>query len=345
MAEVGCATHSYTITDSDGVLVANSGTLTEVSYTRVLNDASTAHAVIAITDPTCCAQLGQIRSWRYRLNIFRGTEFMWSGFLVNIEWTRETVEVRAVDIIGLLERRVPHRDFAFVGTDLTTIAETIIDDALQPDDPGHEVTIVAPSGVTGGRTYKQYVGQSADHLRDLSETGIDFTAVGNNIVILPDEFCEVVGSLTDDDLPEGLTVAEDGGSLITRQIVAGSDESEAIGVAGGTNAYYGLLEFYDQQTSITDDASATIAAQARLQSSAVVPVFIDTKNVTLRPTAAINVDSLIPGWCVDITSYATCRKISQRLKITGLQISETGNPNQEQILLQVTATGDQLEVN
>ena len=348
MAEVGCATHSYTITDRDGHLVASSGTLTEVSYNRVLNDASTALAVIGIDGPDCCAQLANIRSWRFKLNIYRGRDFMWSGFIVNIEWSRDEVQVRAVDIIGLLERRVPHSDMTFIDRDLTEIAERLIDDGLSPDDPGHEVTIMGLADVLGGRTYERDIGQTADHLRDLSDTGIDFTTVGNNVIILPDQFCEVVGLLSDDDLPEGLTVAEDGGSLGTRQVVKGSDDSGAVGSAGGVNPYYGLLEIYEEQDSITDDVSADAAAAARLAASAVAPVFIDTRNVTLRPTTAVNVMHLVPGWCVDITSYATCRRISQRLKITGLQISENGGsgaaPGQERILLQVTATGDQLEV-
>jgi hypothetical protein len=349
VAEVGCATHSYTITDRNGTLVASSGTLLEVSYNRVLNDASTALAVVGVTDPKCCAQLGNIRSWRYLLNIYRGREFMWSGLIVNIEWSRDEVQVRAVDLIGLLERRVPHQDFTYDGTDLATIAKDLVDDGLAPDDPGHETTIIGLSGVLGGREYERNVGQTADHLRDLADTGIDFTTVGNNILILPDDFCEVVGLLSDDDLPEGLTVAEDGGSLVTRQIVAGSEESEALGTAGGANDYYGLLEYYEEQSSITTQAAAEAAAQARLAASAVAPVFIDTRNITLRPTAAVDVQNLVPGWCLDITSYATCRRISQRLKLTGLQITENGGspntPGQERILLQVTGTGDQLVVN
>lgn len=348
MAEVGCATHSYTITDRDGRLIANPGTLINVSYNRVLNDVSTALATVGITDPDCCAQLGDVRAWRFQLNIYRGSDFIWSGLIVNIEWSRDEVQFRAVDIVGLLERRVPHQDFNFVSTDLTEIARQLIDDGFAPDDPGHEVTVMGLAGVTGGRTYEENIGQTADHLRDLADTGIDFTTVGNNIVILPDDFCEVVGLLSDDDLPEGVSVAEDGGSLATRQIVAGSEESGVVGVYGGTNPYYGLLEIYEEQTSITDQLSAQAAAQARQEASSVAPVFIDTRNVTLRPTTAVDVQNLVPGWCIDVTSYATCRRISQRLKITGLQISEDGGsgntPGQERILLQVTGTGDQLEV-
>lgn len=346
---VGCATHSYTITDRDGGLVAASGVLTSVAYNRLLNDTSTARIFIGSSGEDCCGDLGAIRSWRHWLNIYRDEDLMWSGPILSVEWTFDQVVVLATDLLGLLDRRVPHSNMTFAGTDLAVIASELITDGLAPDDPGHEITIVAPSGVPGDRTYETDIGQTADHLRDLADTGIDFTVIGNRFIILPDEFCEVVGRLADEDLPEGLTIAEDGASLVTRQIVAGSEDGDVIGSAGGVNDYYGLLELYTEQTTITTDASATASAQAKLAASATVPVFIDTQNVTLAPTANVAVSLLVPGWCLDITSDSTCRRITQRLKITGLTVNETGGtgqvPGREAITVQVAATTDPLEVN
>lgn len=339
---IGCSTHSYTITDKDGGNVASSGTLTSVQYNRVLNDVSTASVVIGTAAPGCCEQLAGVRSWRHWLNIFRGSDLMWSGPILNVDWTVDTVTVSAVDLFGLLDRRVPHQDLVFSGTDLTVIASELIEDGLAPDDPGHEISIIGPAMVDGGRSYDQDIGQTADHLRDLTDTGIDITVIGNRFVILPDDFCDVIGRLSDEDLPQGLQVTEDGASLATRQVVAGSEDGDILGSAGGTNDYYGLLEIYTEQTTITTNQAATAAARARLAVSAAVPVFIDTQDVTLSPTANVSMRSLVPGWCVDITTDSTCRRVTQRLKITGLKVTETAT--QEQIMLQVTATGETLEV-
>lgn len=348
MAAVGCASHSYTITDRDGGTVSATGILTAVQYNRVLNDSSTANVTLGVSGPDCCAEMGAIRSWRHQLNIYRGDDFVWSGFITNVDWSVSFTKVTAVDIIGLMDRRVPHQAFDFTGTDLTEIARQLVEDALAPDDPGHTVQVTGPAMVLGGRAYERNVGQTADHLRDLSDTGIDFTALGTKVVIMPDDFAEVVGRLSDEDLPEGVTVSEDGASLATRQIVAGSQQGTAVGTAGGVNPYYGLLEQYTEQTTITDQASADIAAAAKLKSSLGVPVFIDTQNVTLAPTAPVSVAQLVPGWCVDISTDATCRTITQRLKITGLHVTEDGGtgatPGQEKVVLQVTSTGDNLQV-
>ncbi len=339
---LGCESHSYSISDRDGGLVTSAGVLTEVSYTRVLDDSSTAQVVIGVSGQNCCDELSSVRSWRQWLSIYRGDDFMWSGPIVNVDWEWDTVTVTATDLIGLLDRRVPHQDFSFTGTDLTLIAEQLIDDGLAPDDPGHTVTVIGPSGVTGGRTYPQNIGQTGDHLRDLADSGIDFTTVGANVVILPDSYCEVVGRLSDDDLPEGVTVTEDGAALATRWIVAGDESLGVLGTAGGVDAYYGLLERYVEQTSITDQSSADATASARLAASLPVPTFINTQNITLSPTADVELPRLVPGWCLDITTSATCRDISQRLKITGLQVTEDGGTGdtagQERVLVQVAAT-------
>ncbi|MFF4602694.1 hypothetical protein ACFY12_08070 [Streptomyces sp. NPDC001339] len=90
------------------------------------------------------------------------------------------------------------------------------------------------------------------------------------------------------------------------------------GEAGGADPYYGLLERYVEQTTITSDAAAVDAARSRLRSSLPVPVFIDTQEVTISPDAAVEVPLLVPGWCLDITTQMTCRPISQRLKTIGL---------------------------
>lgn len=346
-ATLGCGSHRYTITDIDGNVVdGGSGLLTSVEYNRILNDTSTASATIGTQDPACCAALAGVRAWHHKLNIYRSGEFMWSGFVLTVDWNTDSTTVQAVDLLGLLDRRVPHQDFVFSNIDLTEIARELIEDGFAPDDPGHEVVVMGTAMVFGGRAYAENVGQVADHLRDLADTGIDLTVLGTAFLVLPDDFCEVVGRLTDEDLPEGVTVTEDGTNLITRQVVAGSDETGAFGIAGGRNPYYGLLEMYEEQTSITDTAAAQAAATARLAASAVVPVGIDTQNVTLASSSTVPLASLVPGWCIDITTSATCRDISQRLKITGLQVAEDGGseatPGQERIVLQVAATGNQI---
>ncbi|MFD4314977.1 hypothetical protein [Streptomyces sp. NPDC058548] len=330
-----CGTHSARIVDRGGAVVAQADVLLEVEWTRVLDDISEARVLIQAGED-CCAALGGVRPWRHKLVIYRNGRWCWEGPVVVPEWTGAgTVELFAYDPLAWLDRRVPHENMRFTDKDLADIAAWLIADGFAPDDPGHSVEIIAPTRIRGDRAYEQDIGQTGDHLRDLAETGLDFTAVGSKILLMPENFSGRVGSLTDADFPDGLAVVDDGLALATRWVIQGKDDVS--GEAGGTDPYFGLLERSVEQTSILDSRSATDAARSRLRTSNPAPVFIDSQQTTLSPEAPVDVESLVPGWCLDVTTTATCRNISQRLKILGLKVVEDATG--EKVSVQLTPAG------
>ncbi|WP_309317374.1 hypothetical protein [Streptomyces salinarius] len=328
--------------DRAGATVTTAEVLTEIEWTRALDAVSTARAVIQ-PDGDCCNRLGRVSTWRHRLMIFRDGKYVWDGPLTGISWSLGQVELRAQDVSVWLDKRVPHADRTFTNVDLSEIAEWLIEDGYAPDDPGHTARVVDRAGVSGSRSYSVGIGQSGDHLRQLAEAGIDYTVIGSTILLLPETHMASVGRLSDVDMPDGLEVAEDGDSIVTKWIVAGSEASGAIGTYGGVDPHYGLHERYVEMSEITDSKSATEAAEARQRVSRVVPVFVDTQQVTISPEAAVDVPTLVPGWCLDVTSSSTCRQVSQRLKITGVRVQETGGdedtPGTESVQVQVAASG------
>lgn len=338
MAVAGCGSHRCQIIDRDGEIVTQAETLVYVEWTRVLDDTSTARITIH-PEGDCCGRLSLVRSWRHKLVIFRDGRPVWEGPILTIDWRLGVVDIVAGDVLAWLDRRVPHKDMDFVATDLTDIAKELIEDGFAPDDPGHEVMVVGKTGILGSRSYEEDKDQTGDHLRDLAETGLDYTAVGSTIVLLPEDHTAVVGALTDADMPEGLVTSEDGASLATRWVVHGDEDTNIKGEAGGTDEYYGLLERSLDNTSILDNDSATAAALSRLRSAYPVPAFIDTEDVTLSPDAAVDVPKLVPGWCLDVSSTRTCRKIAQRLKIVGVKVVEDGDGEKVQVQLAPTGAG------
>ncbi|WP_406740733.1 hypothetical protein [Streptomyces atratus] len=330
----GCASHTAQITDRDGAVVAGTDILLGVEWSRVLDDISEAKVVVA-PDAECCAALSRVRTWRHKLAIYRGTVPVWEGPITGVEWTPDGAEISAVDILGWLDRRSPHTTQEFVDHELADVAAWLVDDGFEPDDPGHTVTIVAPSRIRGRRSYQTDVGQSGDHLRDLAATGLDFTALGSRILILPEDHSARLASLSDADFADELVVVEDGLALATRWVVHGKDGVK--GVAGGVHPYYGLIERVVEETSILDDASAEAAARSRLAASCPAPVFLDSQEATLSPDAGLSPDALVPGWCVDVTTTQTCRTISQALKIATVKVKEDGDS--ETISLQLTPAG------
>ncbi|SOE31812.1 hypothetical protein SAMN05442782_8746 [Streptomyces sp. OK228] len=342
MAVAGCGTHQAMVLDRSGATVAVANVLTEIEWNRTLDAVSSARAVIN-PDGDCCNRLGRLSTWAHRLVIFRDQRYVWDGPITGISWSLGQVELSAQDVLAWLDHRVIHADKTFTNADLADVAQWLIEDGYAPDDPGHTVQVVGKAGITGSRAYSQNIGQTGDHLAQLAEAGIDYTAIGSKILLLPEDHLASVGRLSDADLPEGLDVAEDGAALVSRWVVAGSEESGAIGEYGGIDPYYGLHERYVEMSEITDSTSATEAARARRRASLPVPVVVDTQQVTISPLAAIDVPSLVPGWCLDVTSAGTCRTVRQRLKITGVKVTETGgsgdNPGSESVQVQVAATG------
>jgi hypothetical protein len=328
---LGCAAE-YTayIADRGGAILTQGQTLTRVQWTRVLNDASTASVTIE-PDVDCCGVLGDMRAMRHWLHLYRNDSYVWGGQIIQPNWGVGTVTISAADIVSVLNRRTPHEDRRFTSTDLTHIAQWLIADAFQPDDPGHTVTVLADSGVSGSREYRADIGQSGDHLRDLADSGMDWTAFGETLLLMPDNWSASVGLITDADLPDGLSVAEDGTAMATRWVVYGDEASGVVGTAGGIHPYYGLIERSVQDSSIKDQASAEAAAQSRLNSSLPVPVYIDSSEVTLSPDTSVDIARLVPGWCVDVATTATCRNISQRMKITGLSVTADGKGEQVKV--------------
>ncbi|WP_326768682.1 hypothetical protein OG978_32830 [Streptomyces sp. NBC_01591] len=331
----GCASHTAQITDRDGSIVAGTDILLSVEWSRVLDDISEAQVVVA-PDAECCAALSRVRTWRHKLAIYRGTVPVWEGPISSsVEWTVDGAVISAVDILGWLDRRSPHTTQEFVDHELAEVAQWLVDDGFAPHDPGHAVTIVAPSRIRGRRSYQADVGQTGDHLRDLAATGIDFTALGSRILILPEDHSARLASLSDADFADELVVVEDGLALATRWVVHGKDGVK--GVAGGVHPYYGLIERVVEETSILDDASAEAAARSRLAASCPAPVFLDSQEATLSPDAGLDVPALVPGWCVDVTTTQTCRTISQALKIATVKVKE--DSDSETISLQLTPAG------
>jgi hypothetical protein len=332
MATAGCGVHSAMIVDRDGSVVTHADVLVQVEWSRVLDDVSTARVLIN-PDGDCCAALGRVRTWRHKLAIARDGVPAWEGPIIQAEWRLGQVELWASDVLVWLDRRVPHDSIVFDGSDLTDIAAWLIQDGFAPDDPGHSVQVLGRAGVEGGRQYQQDIGQTGDHLRDLADTGLDYTAVGSAIILMPETWEASVGTLTDSDFPDGLVVAEDGSALATRVVVHGDADSGVKGVAGGSDSYYGLLERSIEETSITTSSSAAAAARSRRGAAYPVPVFLATEEVTISPEAAVEVARLVPGWSVDVATAVTCRPLKQRLKIVAVKVEEDGDGESVQVTL------------
>lgn len=339
---VGCGTHHAAITDRRGRTVAEAEVLTKVSWSRRL-DMFGVGALEIVPSAGCCGDLGNIRSWHNSMQIWRNGKFVFGGPITGVGWGTDTVQLAGTDVLGWLARRAIHKDQNYRATDLVTIAAGLIEDGYAPDDPGHNVVIKSLAKVNGTRSYYRDASYVLDELVDLADQGLDFTAIGDQIMLMGEDFAPVVGTLTDADFPEGLNITDDGISTATRWIVHGgqaTSEGERPAIIGTADS--GQLPLVEQivtESGIRSNSDAVAAARSRLASSWPVPLFVDTsQEKTLSPEAAVDVTQLVPGWAVDVHSNSTCRPISTRMKIQGVKVVETGDEG-ESVSVQLAPIG------
>lgn len=84
--------------------------VSEVTWSRTLNDVSTAEVTLSKISDDCCRELQDVHDWVHELSIYRnvrGTpELVWQGPIQTIRIRRETVVIEAADVFAWLDKLV-----------------------------------------------------------------------------------------------------------------------------------------------------------------------------------------------------------------------------------------------
>lgn len=340
---LGCGSYdAYVLPRGGGRTPVATIPWTSIDWTRVLDDTSSASAV---TDKTICTAFNGIKPWRHELALFRDGDEMWVGPIIDpsapVMTDRWQFMVDARDVSAWWDHRLIHEDHEYVvATDLATIFQDFATDAMLPDNsPGVHV-VTTPCGVTGVMTVLASQHQMAgSQLRDLANTGIDWTVVRRDILAggatVP---TATLGPFRDEHFLAPPLVTDDGSSQANRWVVRGSgggaqgDAIYADSVNTDAASLDGLLESIDTVQSIQDYISAKAAADSRtLLTSSVTSI----QNAILAPTAPFAVSELVPGALCHVELHEGPIPVSGQFRlqsVTGAVRSDSGSVN-EQITL------------
>lgn len=310
-------------------------------YDRKLDDDSEFELSLHLTGDSngiaCCEYLSDTRTWHHELMVVRNGETVWGpGPLVTITIQREIAHLVARDIIAWLDVRLVHNDYDFHQVDLTTIAETIIVDALTM---GKAATLPAkdrdacildfatfvPSGKLGDRQITKNQQTGGEVLRALAADGLDFTVVNRSLYVGADFAFGPIGPLRDEDFLVDLEVTEHGLAAATHQYVAGG--VGRTGECGGVDDYFGLIEraVEGQAASITQSELDRMACE-RLATSNPPPLTVNVPSgAGLAPTAPVCPATLVPGTLVDLDIQDLCRPALVRQRITAVEFRADEN--------------------
>lgn len=325
------------------------GRLTGVSeavYTRLLDETGQAVITVSIAgngaaDEACCDILGRITSWAMEISIVRDGQIVFAGPIVGVLHKRSQVIIAARDVTAWLDKRLIHNDLDFTeGTNMTAIAEAIIRDALEPDDPCVlDYLDVSPSVLTAARTYgaeSQYAGEA---IRELTGTGVDYTTVGRRIILGGPLIWGPFATLRDEDILADVEVEERGLEAATSWLIEGSG---VVGRAGGVDSFYGLLESRFAEDEILTEDDANVSAASRLDASNPPPLFVTVPGDSkLSPQAPVCFEQLIPGVLIGVSLQDLCRpvQVTQRLVAVGVTV----NGEDESVAISLAPIGQTLD--
>jgi hypothetical protein len=270
---------------------------------RVLGDISSASvSILADLDSACAPLLADVEPWQHEIVCFRNGDEAWAGPLTEPVWEPLTLTLPARDLFSWFERRDLPIDRSFTTTDLTDIFGVYLADAYGLE-PTPNITFVrnGDSGVQGARSVTTVSStRTADALRELSRSGVNFTMVGRILIYGGDPIPPEPVFVLRDECVENAKVRKAGLNTANRVTVKGGTPTgtttQVTSTAGNPDARLGLLQLTVTESTILDPGSAMGAAANRLRFLDPSPRYLDCDLLENTP---IRFSDLRPGIRVD----------------------------------------------
>lgn len=341
--------------------------LTALSWSRRMNDVSTASVTIALNtlDDEFCDCIAQINPWEHELAVYRNGVEVWVGPVVNgsIDLAGLTATYEANDLSTWFDHRwveLRDTDTEFEEADISDVYDWLIRHAyykepwnMDWDIPRVQIPIdriytAADASERWGGSFLNV----GEEMRALANSGIDSTVVRRTLI---------GGDLQTASVPTQILIDQHWAVLPTIEIVGTSMATE-VGVGGGNGGYYGWYDDqiwidrsdtdeYGQQFGLlqsfftapeldeeeTTKSPNAITQQAHGLRELKKRPFVYMKGGSLAPSAPLTIDSLIPGAVYAVKLTNTCRVVEEtyRLYQVDVQYSLAG----ESVSLELTPLG------
>lgn len=300
---LGSSDYAAQITTRGGARVLGEMDWDTIAYGRNANETGEATVKWFQGDAQIPPFLIQAEPWEHDLVIWRHAEPdpVFAGPLRTVKYSSGGTTVTAKDGTTWFEKRRIHTDETYDNVDLAFIFGKIAGLALAQDPSPALQIITAPCGVVGTRiTRAAEAAVAADLLRELSRSGVDWTAVGRRILIGGPSLTDPLGMLVlIDEAVLNPTLEKAGDVTVTKQTIRwqAPDQTPMLKSVSSTQvALLGLLETLDEEPDIADSTSAGDAAQARLDLLSENPRVVGSVLTSDAPTT---VNQLVPGRIVD----------------------------------------------
>lgn len=334
----------------------------KVSWNRVRDDIS--DASVTITGESCRRNadvLDAIRTGRYELAIWRGTDRVWEGPCTLLQYGRNSATITARDVMHYAARTAMHAKYDNTFPNTTTVVaraarilrtELARKEALSP--PINVVPYIteyhfANEARTAALT-REYANYVWNHVDDLAaNSGMDYTVLGRKIMLW--DTSNPIGytsRVTQADFLGDIEVTEYGLDLATRSIVTnGQGVYGVYPSVSNVDPYYGEWEFlsnpYDETDTGAQPTSNEMASQARrnLSGRNPAPVVLNVPDGSrLNPRGTLSISDLVPGVYIPVEANLTARTLVQTQKLDQVHVSEDSDGEQITVSMSPSTKAD-----
>lgn len=328
---LGCGEPTFFITSrcANGLMcVLDNSIVTHAQWDRRLDDISEAEVTIDLTGDTnytCCECLNEAEPWCHELHIWRDGEEVWVGPIQEIEYEYNTVTVRAKDTFAWLGVRIPPININFVGTgtDLTNIAIFVINTAFasEPDTCEPDNIYSQLAGAVYDFFAPKFETTAIEILRQLSDAGLNFTALGKTMVIVGDsDNLTPLILLNDEHIFGGITIRKDGTIMGNRYYVHFDGDGGDPTISEAADFYcYGPIERLISPDGISNGANAGDIGDTYVAAAGIAPRTIEMPpGAKLSPDTPWTINEMVPGARVDVAVTKFCLNLTQSFLLTAM---------------------------
>lgn len=347
MARLGCASTYTAVVNhqgGEGRFFTVTGA-EEMTWERVVDDFSEGRVVItkAAVNGDCARRVGKVEPWAHELRLYRDGKRVWEGPVFDLEEDRSSITILARDPLAWLSRRAV-RTNPTNGAQVNAAAHAgqVISDALSAGgmDPNLLPFLLVDTGGSPAteRSTQPLTSNALNELVEIARAGLDFFAVGRQIVVRPDRdvYDRRPFRLRETDLLADFRVRKVGAETATKAYVAGGAAPGSgagsplpVGEWGGPARGYGLVENVSRADNTHDTTVLSGLARRVVGYGNPAPVTVSLpQNAQLSPDAQVSVEDLVPGQHFEIAIRSYAIRVLARMKLN--QVQATWQPDRQE---------------
>lgn len=298
-------------------------------FERDLDETSVAEVYAQAQGADCCGDLNDLTLFQ-DIEWYRDSKLAWAGYTNLLRWDSGQVFIQARDFTGYWETKLaPTLDIT--GEDATDIVERLHLESTKEDPVTNFKLVTKKTGEL--LDFQSYSGENRpvkDLINELADYVIDYTALGRNILVGPNElFPELPFFLKDEDFVTPPMVEARGTQygFCTRVHAVNDQGLKATATASQkVLAIYGLIEVvvpFEHIRSL-DDLQKAAETHLAIFSN---PYYLNSASSTtseLKPGASIDFQSLVPGMRIMVESTSSCKKLRTKMRILKIRNEASG---------------------